>query len=1026
MTITLAHYVGLLPQRCSLTYGELPCHAQLDFADGGDPELVGLNTEYGTRGAGLSGAADSNKGTGSFWFRSGDLGGNITIFAGTTTVGGTTTRFRIRLVGNQLRITAANTGGTTILDIRSSALEEDNLYHVMFSFDLSNTGRRHLYVDGGDDLNVTTYTNSTIDYTLADWSIGALPNGTEGTVNDSLLLGQFWFEDGVYIDLSDEANRNLFRTSEGRPVDLGSNGENPTGSSPLVYLPRTSGDWEINDGTGGGFNINNDGNAFDNDFSTGNIKCYNSLGTCQDIENFDPTDSPILWFGEDVNIEPRTSVLGDRPIFPFIKSIDFQSAIVSLGDNIGQRGSITVTMQDAPSGDLPTSLFDKYYSERPWTPFQLEFGTFWGRFKARNPYIRFAPLYLLTVRRDSNGDDEGSIESRTYLIESMSGPNSSGEVTFTAKDTLKVADGDFAKAPVQSPGFLATDINTTDTSVNISPSGSIDEYPNDGYACIGGNEIVSYTKTGGDGVSFSRAELGTVASEHSAQDRFQLVLRYDPQSPNLILSDLLINYAGIDGDLIDEDAWAAEVAAYLGTVYSLTITEPTSVADLVSEIIQQIGAAIWWDDVSAQLRLQILKSVSTDAEEWTPDVIVNKTFQVADQEAKRITEVSVYFGQLNPTLKVDETRNYASVATVTDDATEALVGGKSIKTIFARGIAGGGRTVAERLAEKYLSRYVQPPRKFNFELMKYADQHPVLGGGYRLSGSLSGLENNSGPKSGPGISAIWPQDAIGNRATIDIQITRLNPVGSTFQVEAEEMLFSSVGGSGSGGSVDPTNHTIIFDVNRNNVNLEEVHDSIYAVAQSGDTVNCYINGGVTIGSSSTSDPAFVVGSFAGGVTVNIFINGRIQGKGGDGDGFPSSGGKPGGTALYTRQNINLENNSQIWGGGGGGGMSNGPVGGDKFSNSGGGGAGTQPGSAGNPYTSGIAFQNKANNGTTEAGGTAPFSPVGGNGGGPGLAGQNSTGGSFLQTNGGAAGAAVDGNSFITYTANNDMRGPTIN
>lgn len=1012
MTITHSHYVGLLVPHCSLTYGELPCHAQLDYADGGAPNNIDLNGAYAKRGAGLTAAADSKSVTGNFWIEKTDPLADSTIFAGTTTAGGTTLRFEIFwLTSGAIRFRGWSSAGTVVLNVATSALEAGNLYHVMYSFDLNNTSNRYLYVDGVSDLSVTTYTNTAMDFTLGDWSIGALPNGTSKFDGH---VANFWFKPGLFIDLSVEANRELFRTTEGRPVDLGSAGQNPTGSSPLVFFHKNVNDgWADNDGTGGAFSISGGGSEVDAQFSTGSSKCFNSLGTCQDLANFDRSGDVFLYFGEDVS-QQRSFVTDEGSVlFPFIRSIDFQSAIVSLGDDMGQRGSVTVKLRDARTNDYPISVFDSYRGERGYEA--LEFGTFWGRFRARNPYMRFTTLILFVVKKDgAEGDEE--IESRVYTVESISGPDSAtGEVTITAKDILKVADGDFAKAPLQSPGFLASDIVAADGSATISPSGAIDDYPSSGYACIGGNEVVAYTKSGGDGVTLdTRGDLGTVAADHSAQDRFQLVLRYDSQTPDTIIADLLQTYAGIDSSNIDEDTWAAEVLAYLGTVNTFTITEPTNVRDLVSEIILQIGGAIWWDDVNEQIRLQILRAIATDAERWNEDNTIANSLTVQEQESKRVTEVSVYFGQINPTLKVDETRNYSSVATVNDQDVEDLVGGKSIKTIFARGIAGGGRAVAERLAEKYLSRYVVPPRRFTLELMKYAGQRPQLGGGYLLGGG--DLQNNyiDGPF----------QDADGRRVEVPIQVTRVNPVGFTFQVEAEEVLFSGT----DGGGTDPTNHVVIFDVNRNNVNLRDVHDDIYAEAQSGDTVNCYINTGILIGSDSVDNPAFEVGTFNGGVTVNLFVNGRIQGKGGAGSGAnnktPLEPGEGGGTALYTRQAINLEN-TEIWGGGGGGGGAVGIAGFNSYRNGGGGGAGTQPGAGGVP-TSAASLKRPGDPGTSEAGGAQSFSPTGGNGGGPGLAGQNSTGGSIQNSNGGAAGAAVDGTSFVTYNVTGDIRGGQVN
>ncbi len=123
--------------------------------------------------------------------------------------------------------------------------------------------------------------------------------------------------------------------------------------------------------------------------------------------------------------------------------------------------------------------------------------------------------------------------------------------------------------------------------------------------------------------------------------------------------------------------------------------------------------------------------------------------------------------------------------------------------------------------------------------------------------------------------------------------------------------------------IDTTVRNIFLDSNQNNVNLKEIHDSLFREAVNGDVVNCIINGGILIGSNNTGDPAFNVGgTWNSGVTVTVTNNGRIQGAGGAGGDAPkgsASVGLVGGPAFYTRQAITLTNNAEIWGGGGGGG-----------------------------------------------------------------------------------------------------------
>src|SRR5262245_4023947 len=205
--INLAHYVGLTIPRCQRTYGIAPCAAQLSQrADGSAINAIAPSGAYARRVAGLNGAADGGMGMGSFWIFPG-FSGNQTFFAGTTALAGSTARFTIRFVSGVLRVVGVNSAGTTVLDIRGSGMAEGAWTHVMFSFDLSTAGRRHMYFDGVSVVTQTTFTvGGSIDYTLADWAFLAKPDGSE-SIADSCFFTEFWFASGQYLDLSVQSNR---------------------------------------------------------------------------------------------------------------------------------------------------------------------------------------------------------------------------------------------------------------------------------------------------------------------------------------------------------------------------------------------------------------------------------------------------------------------------------------------------------------------------------------------------------------------------------------------------------------------------------------------------------------------------------------------------------------------------------------------------------------------------------------------------------------------------------------------------
>ncbi|MDF2983146.1 MAG: acanthoscurrin, partial [Devosia sp.] len=496
--------------------------------------------------------------------------------------------------------------------------------------------------------------------------------------------------------------------------------------------------------------------------------------------------------------------------------------------------------------------------------------------------------------------------------------------------------------------------------------------------------------------------------------------------------------------------------------------------------------AIWWDDVGEEIRLQVLRAISTTAETFDDSNIVEGSLKVREQPGKRISQVWCYFGILNPLKGVSDPDNFRSTAIRVDLDAEEDYGQPAIKKIFSRWIPFGGLTIADRVTAILLGRFGTAPRHLAYELFRRGEETPTLGEGCRIFG-------------------LPMQDATGALANVPIQITRLNPDVGVYQVEAEEQLFVDLDNE------DPNVHPIIIDSNTLNVDLRVLHDTLFGTLDDGVVVNVTVNAGVIVGSTSTSVAAMIVGTWptkavtgnrtsgsptltgianttglaigqrvfgtgipAGAkilsivtntsitldmnassgsststsltihtVIINLALRGRVQGKGGNGgqggtafdttngDGRP---GQAGGLALYSRYgvNIDLTSGGQIFGGGGGGGGAS--VWFYSLGDGGGGGAGSVPGSGGAIGGSTIGEQPGAP-GTTEAGGAGGHNtgyggsdPHGGNGGGPGIAGASGTtfGGGYDGGAGGAAGGAIDGVSYLVKTGTGDIRGTEIN
>jgi hypothetical protein len=714
---------------------------------------------------------------------------------------------------------------------------------------------------------------------------------------------------------------------------------------------------------------------------------YVELETRPWVDDQSPPADDIVWrFTMPTEFTPK-----DIDAIPSVRSVSFTPATISLGENLGTRASLTITFQD----------HKHIFNGEPFDQ-----GTFFAKWRGR--YLtRFRGRPVRWIR-GVLGQSLAEMETWHFVAESVSGPTPDGAYTLVAQDILKLADDDRALAPRPTRGFLVAPIDTDDTAATMGPTGigNID-YSASGFVAIAGKEVASFTRSG-DALTITRAlavpgtTYETEVVEHDAGARVQQCLAYLADDPADIIYDLLTTFGGVDPSYIDLAAWQTETATYLQTLYTGFITEPTGVNKLVSELIEQASLAVWWDAIAQTVRLQVLRPVSTASAVFSEDKFLARSLKTQEQPGKRISEVLFYYGLREPLRPIDEDDNYRAIILTTDPTAGTEYGGVVTKTIKSRWVPFGAGQTATRASNNLLGRFRDPPRRVNFDTWRFAPDVPELGGGYQF-----GWTENTDKD---GIPALAP-----------IQVTRLNPSPEKYAVEAEEVLFTFFD------QADLANRVITIPSNINNVNLREMHDTIYPPITEDDlsasppvTVTCVIADGVIVGSTSTSLPAFDVGDWLIGFTPLLQLNGRIQGKGGNGASADTiAAGQAGGVALFSRHSIDVEYgaSAEIWGGAGGGGMS---IGSDAFG--GGGGAGQLPGSGGSA-TGGF----PGSPGTTDDGGDSGTpSSTAGDGGDPGQPGNTGAFG-FVFTAGGAAGSAIDGVSFVNVVSGSaDVRGATVN
>lgn len=214
------------------------------------------SSDYMTRGATLTGAADNSKGIISFWFRH-DISENGIIFRSQAGLYITTTN-----ISNQMRLELPVTvGGDIKMETTNAQTPATPWHHYLVSWDFafSNGNKlRDIYLD--DVVNEASYTDgkasTDIDHTGTNWAIGADWGGSEKFDGG---LAELYFEIGTYLDLSIETNRRKFISSTGKPINLGADGSTPTGTAPIVYCRVADGaaasTFATNLGSGGNFSI---------------------------------------------------------------------------------------------------------------------------------------------------------------------------------------------------------------------------------------------------------------------------------------------------------------------------------------------------------------------------------------------------------------------------------------------------------------------------------------------------------------------------------------------------------------------------------------------------------------------------------------------------------------------------------------------------------------------------------------------------------------------------------------------------
>ena len=678
----------------------------------------------------------------------------------------------------------------------------------------------------------------------------------------------------------------------------------------------------------------------------------------------------------------------DPDTIPSIKSFKITPSKIDLKGGLGVRAKSTVVFKDHPTSDIGV---DDHLATRLQEA--LESGTYWTKWRSRNTNYQNRPMRTLSGYLNNGAFDIVNFETRSFLVDSLSISN--GVTRMEGIDPLRLVSSKKAQAPAVSTASLSANLGIgVTTTFTVTPTGAGDEnFGSSGHVLIG-KEVIKYNSRSGDVLTIGASNRGTYNTSdaaHKIDDTVQECLIYTAKTVDLIVYDLLVNYANVDPTFIDVAAWATEITEYLSGNLTGIIVKPMDVNKILKELAENKAHYLWWDEVSSKIQLTALREPPADATVLNMDEhLVAGSVSIKDNPEMRITTVLVNFGQVDPTLKLDEVGNYEQTYARHDIESFRKYGSDSIRVINSRWLTNTSKVGAIQVATLIGRRFANVPRSISFQ-----------------------LDAKDGGRTG-----VWigQSQSINYREIVDFYGSPIDTVFQLLSVREQgnyyyEGLEYNYGGALTDDEASEASgfKTVRISTDIANINLYDLWFTDYGVPTGTDKAKFIIEANVKVYSTSISTVAMETGTWAAVQSIDIILESGayVVGKGGNGE--VSVAGEDGGDAISLGHDVNINNSGTIGGGGGGGG------GGFTGSSDagGGGGAGKDIGFGGGAQGD---IEEDSEDGTLTIGGAGAYaetSGVGVNGGDGGNLGQ--AGDSGDDTAGGAGGYAVDENTSYTAT-----------
>lgn len=619
---------------------------------------------------------------------------------------------------------------------------------------------------------------------------------------------------------------------------------------------------------------------------TGDQKCFNTASTCQDRANYDRGTKTYRYC---TKRSPTPAGLNAIPSLKSAPTID--GAKINPAGGLGVRGGISMSFLDHPDNDTGT---DPYVDERAYIPFDT--GTYWGKLRARNPHYNNRAIRAFSGYLVDGIYDPANFQQRSYVIENITANRGMG--TVKGKDVLKLADNNRSQYPAKSNGSLNVGIDNVETVLTLVPAGvGNDEYDASGWVRIA-DEVMSFTRVA-DVLTVVRGQYTTLANSHDIGDTVQLCKYLNDTVANIDY-ELLTLGAKIDPAFIDLPTWENESDSNYPYFLEALLTEPIGVQKLLKELGDEAPHFLYFDEVTQLINFKAVQQPPVNVNTINNNEhILKDSLVVSDVPSARLSDVLVYFGQRDPTKKMDELNNYAQTYIRSDlsSSSDDEYGSKQIKTILSRWVNNFNKAAAIELATRKGRRFGITPRQVAFKLTAKDSE-------FKLGDNI-------------GIDHPVLQTITGETGGNIFQITSVKEAGD-FNYTALEYVYSEALPDDPESGVN----LIILGGNANNINLRTIYNAIFPAPDGTTIAKFTFENNVIIGSTSTAY-SIETGSWPVGAEVIIQTNlgAFIVGAGGDAV-TPFAievpiDGLPGGDAILLEHDVTLINSGVIGGGGGG-------------------------------------------------------------------------------------------------------------